>query len=128
VIRTVIADDHDDLRLLLSLALRRDERFEVVATAADGEEALDLIAAHQPDLLLLDLAMPKKDGYEVLASAAAAGRPVVVILSGFSGEEVADRVRELGAAGQLVKGIDLKTMCDQLATIYQAAEESGVRG
>lgn len=125
MIRTVIADDNGDLRLLLSLALRRDDRFEVVATAADGEEAIDLIAAHEPDLLLLDLAMPKKDGYEVLADVGTTGCPVVVVLSGFSAEEVVDRALELGAAGFLLKGTDLKTVCDQLAEIYQRAVTPG---
>ena len=65
--------------------------------------------------------MPKKDGYEVLAAAGATGLPVVVVLSGFSAEEVVDRALELGAAGFLRKGTDLKTVCDQLAAIYQAA-------
>ena len=48
---------------------------EVVAEAADGEEATDLYARHQPDVMVLDLRMPKRDGVTVVRDGARAAHP-----------------------------------------------------
>ena len=59
------ADDDEDILSLVSLRLRR-AGFEV-ATAADGEQALQIARERQPVLAVLDVMMPKQTGYEVLA-------------------------------------------------------------
>jgi DNA-binding response OmpR family regulator len=59
------ADDDEDILSLVSLRLRR-AGFEV-ATAADGDEALEIARAQRPVLAVLDVMMPKRTGYEVLA-------------------------------------------------------------
>jgi DNA-binding response OmpR family regulator len=59
------ADDDEDILSLVSLRLRR-AGFEV-ATAADGDEALEIAHAQRPVLAVLDVMMPKRTGYEVLA-------------------------------------------------------------
>ena len=63
--RILVADDDDSVRSLLRLTLPA-EGVEVVE-ARDGEEALELISAHAPDLLLLDWNMPGRPGADVLA-------------------------------------------------------------
>ena len=58
----MIADDTDDIRLMLDIALGRRADVELVGEATDGQQAIDLVAALRPDLLVLDIAMPVLDG------------------------------------------------------------------
>src|ERR1700723_4808601 len=61
-LRLVIADDQASVRQGLVLLLDAVPDIEVVGAAADGEQALDLVAEHHPDVILLDLHMPVLDG------------------------------------------------------------------
>jgi DNA-binding NarL/FixJ family response regulator len=115
VIRTVIADDADDLRLLMRLVLDLDVRFDVVGEAADGVEALAVVDEHDPDLLVLDLAMPNMDGLEVLQRLQSRTRPPIVVLSGFKNEEMVSRAMALGARDYITKGQDISELADVLA-------------
>src|SRR5918999_4690334 len=83
--RVIVADDSRLMRRMLSDALTR-QGFDVVGTAADGDEALDLCRAHRPDALTLDLHMPGLDGLGVLrALREGKADPVpVVVVSAFS--------------------------------------------
>ena len=83
--RVVVADDSRLMRRILSDALGR-QGFDVVATAADGDEALAACNEHRPDALTLDLHMPGLDGLGVLrALRAGKAEPVpVVVVSAFS--------------------------------------------
>lgn len=65
-VRVVIVDDTDDLRFMLRLQFRRDERFEVVGEGADGNEAIALAAELRPDLMILDRQMPNLGGLEAM--------------------------------------------------------------
>jgi len=62
----LIVDDEHHIRLLIEQTLEEleDEDVELL-TAADGEEALDVVRNHQPALVFLDVMMPKRNGYEV---------------------------------------------------------------
>lgn len=81
--RVLVAEDHEDTRLLLRLLL---EKLGVdVLEAADGEEAVRLILDARPDLVLLDVGLPRMDGLAVTRSVRAqepAGRVPIVFLSG----------------------------------------------
>ena len=57
-VRVVVVDDDDAMRLLLRLQFELDGRFDVVGEAADGQAAIDLAEALQPDLVVLALHMP----------------------------------------------------------------------
>jgi DNA-binding NarL/FixJ family response regulator len=108
MIRLVIADDADDIRLLIRLQLSADDRFNVVGEAGDGVEALEQVDAKDPDLLLLDLAMPRMDGLEVLERLQAREeRPPVVVFSGFASQTMIDRALALGATAYIDKGRDI---------------------
>lgn len=104
MIRVLICDDQDIVRDGLVAILRTDRNIEVVGTAEDGEEALELVAALQPDVVLMDLKMPGMGGV------AATGRihtlhPEVriLVLTTYDAEEwVVDAIRE-GASGYLLK-------------------------
>jgi CheY-like chemotaxis protein len=124
VIRTLVVDDSEDLRFLMRIALTRDDRFEVVGEAANGEEALAKVDSEDPDLLLLDLAMPVMDGLEVLARLHDRERPPVVVLSGFANEAMKARSLELGAVAYITKGADIAELTDVLVAAVEARGQS----
>ena len=94
--RVVIADDDADIRVLVSIAVRR-AGLEVVAEESDGVAALDSVRRLQPDLAILDVSMPAMSGLEVCRSVRADSSlngVWLVLLS--AGAE--DRARSIGLA------------------------------
>jgi two-component system chemotaxis response regulator CheB len=82
--RVLIADDSSFMRRLLRQALA-ERGFDVVAEAADGDEALERFRELRPDVMTLDLAMPGRDGIGVLRELRRGGRTVpAVVVSAFS--------------------------------------------
>jgi DNA-binding NarL/FixJ family response regulator len=117
VFRVVLADDDDDMRLLMRSALHRDGRFEVVAEAGDGDAAVEATRRLTPDLVLLDLAMPGRGGLEALPLLHEASPTTrVVVVSGFPGDRLEAVTRAGGAVGYVEKGLSPKqTVLDVLA-------------
>ncbi|MFP5351144.1 MAG: response regulator transcription factor [Actinomycetota bacterium] len=104
MIRVLLADDADDIRMLIRILLEKDGRFEVVGDARDGAEALLLIETERPDVLVLDMGMPELDGLQVLSELQARGlRLKVLAFSGFNGG-VEEKALALGARAYLRKG------------------------
>ena len=103
--RILVVDDVEDNRHLLSRRLQR-EGYRAIDQAADGEEALAMIAEHAYDLVLLDVMMPKCDGYQVLERLKAGGKlhelPVIVI-SALNEMDSVVRCIQLGAVDYLPK-------------------------
>ena len=113
--RVVLADDAGELRALVRLALERSGQFEVIAEAGNGQEAIDAVGAHEPDLVLLDVSMPVMDGLEALPRILeAAPNTTVVMLSGFTEERLGAEARRLGAAAYLEKGVPPKALVAHL--------------
>ena len=79
LIRVLIVDDSAFVRKVVTQALARSPFIEVVGTARDGEEALELAAKHSPDVITLDLMMPRMDGVEFLRRQMTV-RPVPVVI------------------------------------------------
>lgn len=106
-LRVLIADDAQDIRLLLKMYLT-DSRLEVVGEATNGAEAVELARREQPEAIILDLAMPVMDGLEAipLIKQASPGTKIVV-LSGFDAERMAEKAIGLGAETYLQKGVAL---------------------
>lgn len=103
-IRIVIADDHAVLRESLSALLASQKEFEVVGSAADGVEALELVQKTNPDVLVLDLFMPNSDGFEVLRTLDRHGnRVATVILTGSENETDYTNVVRMGGRGLVLK-------------------------
>lgn len=106
----LIVDDEQHIRLLIEQTLEEleDEGVELL-TAADGEQALDVVANHAPDLVFLDVTMPKKDGFEVARAIKADPRmrATTVVLLTARGQAV-DREQGLaaGADQYLTKPFD----------------------
>ena len=100
--RVVIAEDEAIIRLDLKEMLE-EEGYQVVAEAADGEQAVALVTEHRPDLAVLDVKMPVLDGISAAERIAAARIAPVVMLTAFSQRELVERAREAGAMAYLVK-------------------------
>lgn len=104
-IRIAIADDHAVLRESLRALLSYNIDFEVIGTAQDGAEALDLVAREHPDVLVLDLFMPGLDGFEVLRQLDHGTSGVAsVVLTGSESQPDYVQVVRLGARGLVLKG------------------------
>lgn len=61
-LRVIVADDHELTRFSLSLALQNQDGLELAGLARDGQEAIELVRQHHPDVIILDLQMPIMDG------------------------------------------------------------------
>jgi two-component system nitrate/nitrite response regulator NarP len=103
MIRLLIADDHPIIISGLE-ALLRDTDYEIVATAADGEAALEQLDEANPDVLILDERMPQLSGVDVLRRLRDVGdtRPVVLLTADLSDRKLLDAV-ELGVEGIVLK-------------------------
>ena len=100
--RILIGDDETIIRLDLKEILER-AGFEVCAEARDGEEAVELARAEEPDLAVLDVKMPRLDGIEA-ARRILAERPIpIVMLTAYGQDELVARAVEAGVFGYLVK-------------------------
>lgn len=103
-VRVIIADDNALFRLGLKRLLRDDRRLEVVADAADGKEAVEMAAAHKPDVVLMDSRMPEMDGIEALQRIGSAQPEVkVLMLSSFENESDVLQAMRRGAGGYVLK-------------------------
>jgi DNA-binding NarL/FixJ family response regulator len=103
-IRVVIADDHAVLRESLAALLSTQPDFQVEGGAGNGQEALDQVQKHHPDVLVLDLFMPGSDGFEVLRTLDRAGsRVAAVVLTGSESELDYAQVVKLGGRGLVLK-------------------------
>jgi DNA-binding NarL/FixJ family response regulator len=103
-VRLLIADDHVVVRAGLKSLLAEVRDIEIVADAADGEEAIRLARRHRPDVVLLDVRMPGADGLAVLGQLRSElPSAAVVMFSSYDNPTYIARAVALGAAGYLVK-------------------------
>jgi response regulator NasT len=100
--RVLVAEDEALIRLDL-VEMLREEGYQVVGEAADGEQAVRLAGELNPDLVIMDVKMPKKDGIEAASEIAGKRIAPVVILTAFSQRDLVERAREAGAMAYLVK-------------------------
>jgi two-component system, response regulator PdtaR len=100
--RVLVAEDEALIRLDL-VEMLREEGYEVVGEAGDGEEAERLAGELRPDLVIMDVKMPKKDGIEAASVIASQRIAPVVILTAFSQRDLVERARDAGAMAYLIK-------------------------
>ena len=100
--RVVIAEDEAIIRLDLKEILE-SEGYEVVGETGRGDEAVELVARHQPDLAILDVKMPGLDGIEAARRITSEHKIAALILTAFSQRNLIEDARDAGVAAYLVK-------------------------
>ncbi|MBH0121500.1 ANTAR domain-containing response regulator [Rhodococcus sp. NPDC003382] len=100
--RVVVAEDEALIRLDL-VEMLREEGYDVVGEAGDGQRAVELAAELKPDLVIMDVKMPRRDGIDAASEIAERRIAPVVILTAFSQRELVERARDAGAMAYLVK-------------------------
>ena len=119
MIRVLLADDEELIRVAVAALLGLEPDLEVVAQAADGRTAVELALAHRPEVAVLDLQMPRLDG---LAAAAEIHRLLpscaVVILTGRGRPAQVQRALAAGASGFLPKGSPGGALADVIRRVH----------
>jgi two-component system invasion response regulator UvrY len=120
MIRIAIVDDHAVVRAGLRQFFADQEDFCVVAEAATGREALDIVRKGDVDVILMDISMPDQSGVDALAAIRAREPDLpVLILSGFPEEHYATTLLRQGASGYLNKDCDPQEIVKAIRTVHR---------
>ncbi len=118
MIRIVIAEDQSLLRGALLTLLGLEPDMEVVAQAGDGEEALALVEAHDPDVLVADIEMPSMTGLDAAeALKANASRTKVLIVTTFGRPGYLQRALQAGVLGYVLKDAPSEDLADAVRKV-----------
>jgi two-component system, NarL family, response regulator DesR len=118
MIRVVLAEDQGMVLGAFASLLGLQPDVEVVATAADGDEALAAVAEHQPDVLLTDIEMPGRTGLDVAAELHRRGdRTRVLIVTTFARRGYLRRALEAGVAGYVLKDAPIGELAGALRKV-----------
>jgi two-component system nitrate/nitrite response regulator NarL len=117
-VSVVVADDHPLFRDGIERAVRERPELELVGSAADGREALELIRELQPLVAVVDLRLPGLDGLQILNAVTRDDMPTrVLILSAAGDAELVYRAVQGGAAGYFRKEADRHTILDAISAV-----------
>lgn len=119
MIRVLIADDQELIRESLEVLISSDERFQVVGSAKNGREAVEMAIKLRPDVVLMDIRMPEMNGIECTTLIKQKDDSIkVLILTTFEDDQyVYDAIKQ-GANGFLLKGISKQDLLNSLVTVY----------
>ena len=117
-IRILIADDHTLVREGTRERLEREEDFEVVGEAADGEEAVRLAQELKPNVAIIDIAMPNLNGIDATKQIKA-NQPAtaILVLSAYDNDQYIYAVLEAGANGYLLKNVRGAQLVDAIRDV-----------
>lgn len=119
MIRVLIVDDDALVRAGLSMILSAAEDIEVVAEAADGEEAIQRTAEHRPDVVVMDIRMPGMDGITATSriTASPPPHPRVLVLTTFHLDEYVFGALEAGASGFALKDLRPRELIEAVRVV-----------
>ena len=118
-IKILIADDHPVVRDGTRRILEQEPDLDVVAEAADGEEAVRLAGSSRPDVAIIDVAMPRVDGIEATRKIKALYPAIaVLILTAYDDDQFVFGLLEAGAAGYLLKSVRGRELVDAVRQVH----------
>ncbi len=129
MVRVLIADDNREFCEILKEYFEGQDDFELVGSANNGQEALEIIRNEQPDIVVLDIIMPHLDGIGVLEKLATENygpRPKVVMLTAFGQENMTQRAVELGADYYILKPFDIEVLGNRLRQLADGQTSTNV--
>lgn len=119
-IKVCLTDDNQELIKLIEEYLRTQEDIEVVGTAHNGQECLEILRKVNPDVLVLDIIMPHLDGLGVLEQIrtnASLPDPNVIMLTAFGQEDVTKKAVDLGASYFILKPFDMDNLANNIRQV-----------
>jgi two-component system nitrate/nitrite response regulator NarL len=117
-VSVVVADDHPLFREGIERAVRERPELELLGSAKDGREALELVRELQPAVAVLDLRLPGLDGLQILNAVTRDATPTRVLILSASGDpELVYRAVQGGAAGYFRKEADRHTILDAISAV-----------
>ena len=118
-IKIILADDHRIFRKGLKSLLSERENIEVMAEADNGDEAVDAVRKHKPEIVVMDIAMPKMDGIEATRHIRERFPDTeVIVLSMHAKKAYIDQVLKAGAKGYVLKDSDEENLLSAIDTVH----------
>lgn len=118
-IRVLVVDDHPPMRMGLVALIKSQPGMDVVAEAADGEEAIEVYEDVRPDVVLMDLRMPGMGGVEaVLAIRKQHAEARVIVLSTYDLDEDIHRALQSGAKSYLLKDMSIEEIASTIRAVH----------
>ncbi|BCG64520.1 MAG: two-component system, NarL family, invasion response regulator UvrY [Methyloprofundus sp.] len=119
-IKVILVDDHAVVRAGVKMLLSTDERLVVIAEAERGEQAMQLYAKQQPDVLVMDLSMPGIGGLETIRRLCARHKTAKILVFSVHAEHVyISRAMQAGAKGFVNKGSVAEVLIEAIVKIAQ---------
>lgn len=115
--RAVVADDQAMVRDGLAAILDTEPDLEIVGTAADGAQAVELARRERPDVVVMDVRMPGMDGIEATRIITTAGLARVLVLTTFDLDEYVYQAVCAGASGFLLKDAPRERLADAIRSV-----------
>jgi YesN/AraC family two-component response regulator len=124
-----VAEDEERMReYLFRKVAELDPHFQCAGTAADGEEAVELVESRMPDLLVTDIRMPVLSGLQLVDRIRRTNPDLrIIIISGYSEFEYARKAIELGVDEYILKPVDLESLRETLLRIRIRLESSAAQ-
>lgn len=116
-IRIIIADDQALVRGALAALLDLEHDLDVVGTAADGAEAIELVNEQHPDVCVMDIQMPGIDGIEATRTVRASGTRVLIVTT-FARPGYLRSALDAGASGFIVKDAPAEQLADAVRRVH----------
>jgi DNA-binding NarL/FixJ family response regulator len=118
-IRVLLVEDHQLVREGTRELLEREDDLAVVAEAQDGEEAVRLAVAHEPDVVLMDIALPALDGIEATRRIKRSHPDIAVLaLTAYDDDQHVTALLEAGAAGYLLKDVSAAALAGAIRAVH----------